>query len=197
MESEACKQELVIEIPVDIVRKEADSVTEHFRRAARIPGFRRGHAPATLVRRHFREDIRNEVVQALLPKFFETVVKEKNLSVVGRPRFEDLKFEEDQPLTVKAMFEVVPPFELGEYKGLEVEEESPAVTEEDVDKAVEELRQRAATYEPVEDRPAADEDIVTVSYRGQDTTDPARPPVEAQDVAIHLGAKGTVTAFTE
>jgi trigger factor len=197
VEAETCKQELVIEIPVDVVRKESDSVTEQFRRAARIPGFRRGHAPTTLVRRHFREDIRNEVVQSLLPKFFETVVKEKNLSIVGRPRFEDLKFEEDQPLTCKATFEVVPPFELGEYRGLEVEEESPQVTEEDIDQAVEELRQHAATYEPVEDRPAADEDFVLVAYRGQDVKDPQSAPVEARDAVVHVGAKGTVAAFTE
>ncbi|MBZ5543857.1 MAG: trigger factor [Acidobacteriia bacterium] len=197
MEAETCKQELVIEIPVDVVRKESDSVTEQFRRSARIPGFRPGHAPAPLVRRHFRADIRKEIVQSLLPKFFENVIKEKNLSIVGRPRFEDLKFEEDQPLTVKATFEVVPPFELGEYKGLEVEEESSQVTEEDIDKAVEELRQRAATYEPIEDRPAADEDFVLVSYRGRDAKDPESAPIEARDAVVHLGAKGTVAAFTE
>jgi trigger factor len=197
VEAETCKQELVIEIPVDEVRKEAESVTEQFRRAARIPGFRRGHAPPTLVRRHFRDDIRNEVVQSLLPKFFETAVKEKNLAIVGRPRFEDLKFEEDQPLTCKATFEVLPPFELGEYKGLEVEEESREVSEEDLDKAVEELRQRAATYEPVEDRPAADDDFVLVSYRGQDTKNRDSAPLEAHDAAVHLGAKGTVAGFTE
>lgn len=197
MEAETCKQELVIEIPVDEVRKESESVTEQFRRAARIPGFRRGHAPTTLVRRHFRDDIRNEVVQSLLPKFFETAVKERNLAIVGRPRFEDLKFEEDQPLTCKATFEVLPPFELGEYKGLEVEEESPTVAEEDLEKAVEELRQHAATYEPVEDRPAADDDFVLVSYRGQDAKNPDSPPVEAHEAAVHLGAKGTVAGFTE
>ena len=197
MEAETCKQELVIEIPVDEVRKESESVTEQFRRAARIPGFRRGHAPTTLVRRHFRDDIRNEVVQSLLPKFFETAVKEKNLAIVGRPRFEDLKFEEDQPLTCKATFEVLPPFELGEYKGLEVEEEPPTVAEEDLEKAVEELRQHAATYEPVEDRPAADDDFVLVSYRGQDAKNPDSPPVEAHEAAVHLGAKGTVAGFTE
>jgi trigger factor len=197
VETEACKQELVIEIPVDVVRKESDSVTGRFRRAARIPGFRRGHAPVTLVRRHFRDDIRNEVVQSLLPRFFENVVKEKNLSIVGRPRFEDLKFEEDQPLTCRAMFEVIPPFELGEYKGLDVEEESPQVTEEDIDKAVEELRQRAATYEPVEDRAAADEDFVLVSYRGRDVNDPESAPIEARDAVVHLGGKGTIAAFTE
>lgn len=197
MESENCKRELAIEIPVDVLEKESESVVEQFRRVARIPGFRKGHAPAALVRRHFRDDIRNELVQNLVPKFFETAIKEKKFSVVGRPRFEDLKFKEGQPLTVKARFEVVPQFDLGEYKGLEVEEESRSVTEEEVDNAVEELRQRAATYEDVQDRPAADDDYVMVAYRGRDLNDPAGAPVESKDAVVHLGAKGTVAAFTE
>lgn len=197
MEPETCKRELVIEVPVDAVEKESENVVSQFRRVARIPGFRKGHAPATLVRRHFRDDIRSEVVQSLLPKFFDTAVKENNLLIVGRPRFEDLRFEEGQPLTCKATFEVVPPFELGEYKGLEVEEESREVSEEDIDKAIEELRQRAATYEDVQDRAAADDDYVMVAYRGQDVKDEASKPVESKDAVVHLGAEGTVAAFTE
>ncbi len=197
MEAETCKKELVIEIPVEIVRKEADTVTTQYRRVARIPGFRPGHAPASLVRQHFREGIRSEVVQALLPRFFESAVKDQKWAVVGRPHFEDLKFEEDQPLTCKARFEVVPEFEMKEYKGLEVEEAEPRATEEDVQKALEEMRERAATFEVVTDRPAADEDDVTVNYRGLDTKDPKAVPVEARDVVVHLGGKGTVAAFTE
>jgi len=197
VEAETCKKELVIEIPVDVVRKESESVTSQYQRVARIPGFRKGHAPSTLVRRHFRDDIRSEVVQSLVPKFFSDAVKEQNFSVVGQPRFEDLKFEEDKPLTCKATFEVLPSFELGEYKGLEVEEESAAVTDGDVDEAVEELRQRAATYEAVEDRAAADDDYVMVSYKGRDPKDPASQPMEARDAVVHLGGKGTVPAFTE
>ena len=197
MEAETCKKELVIEIPVDVVRKESESVTTQYQRVARIPGFRKGHAPSTLVRRHFRDDIRSEVVQSLLPKFFSTAVKERNLSVVGEPQFEELKFEEDQPLTCKATFEVLPSFEVGEYKGLEVEEASAAVTDADVDQALEELRQRAATYEAVEDRPATDDDYVLVSYQGRDPKDPTSRPVEAREAVVHLGGKGTVPAFTE
>lgn len=197
MEPETCKRELVIEIPLDVIERESESVVAQFRRAARIPGFRRGHAPAMLVRRHFRNDIRSEVVQSLLPKFFQTRVREQNMTVIGQPKFEDLKFEEGQPLTCKATFETVPPFEVGDYRGLEVEEESRAVSDADVDQAVEELRQRAATYEDVQDRPAADDDYVMVSYRGRDVNDKESAPVESKDAIVHLGAKGTVEVFTE
>ena len=114
METETCKKELVIEVPPDIVKQESEAVTAHYRRLARIPGFRPGRAPASLVRRHFHDDIRSEVVQALLPKYFENAIKEQHMSVVGRPQFADLKFEEDSPLTATARFEVFPHFELKE-----------------------------------------------------------------------------------
>ena len=197
MEAETCKKELVIEIPADVVRREVEKVTNQFRRVARIPGFRPGHARPALIRQHFRADIRNEVVQSLIPKFFDSVVKEKNLAVVGRPRFDDLKFEDDQPLTCKATFEVLPEFELGEYKGLEVEEEPATVEDAAVDAALEELRERAATFEVVSDRAAADEDYVYVSYQGRDVNDNAKSPIEAREAVIHMGGKGTVAAFTE
>ncbi len=197
METETCKKELVIEIPAEVVRREVEKVTAQYQRVARIPGFRPGHARAAIVRQRFREDIRNEVVQSLVPRFFEDTVKEQKLSVVGRPHFEDLKVEDDQPLTCKATFEILPEFELGEYKGLEVEEEPSTVEEAEVDKALEEVRQQAATYEAVEDRPSADEDYLMVSYQGRDLKDPGAQPLEAREAVVHLGGEATVPAFSE
>ena len=89
------------------------------------------------------------MVQSLLPKFFEQAVKERKWLVVGQPRFEELKFDEAQPLTCKAVFEVYPEFELNSYQGLEVEEDPVEVTDADVDQTLESLRQRAATFEVV------------------------------------------------
>ena len=175
MEATTCKKELVIEIPVDVVQREADSVAGQFAKRARIPGFRPGHAPTSLVRQHFRDDIRSEVAQTLIPRFFQTAVKDQKWEIVGQPRFEDLKFEDDQPLTCKATFEIYPEFELQPYKELEVEEEQAEVTDADVDKAVADLRESAATFEVVTDRPAADDDHLTVNYRGQDTSSPSQP----------------------
>ena len=134
MEAETCKRELLIEIPVDAVRKESDRVAAKYSRSVRVPGFRPGHVPTRLVHQRFREEIKSEVVQALLPKFFNDAVKDRQLLAAGQPEFEDLKFEEGHPLTCKATFEVLPEFELKEYKGLEVEEEPVTVTEAEVAK---------------------------------------------------------------
>ena len=197
MEATTCKKELVIEIPIDVVKREVDSVAGQFAKRARIPGFRPGHAPTSLVRRHFQGDIRSEVAQTLIPRFFQTAVKEQKWDVVGQPHFDDLKFEDDQPLSCKATFEVFPDFELKPYKELEIEEEPAAVSDADVDKAVDELRETAATFDVVTDRPAQDDDHVTVSYRGHDAAAPASEPAEAKEAEIHLAGKHTVPAFTE
>ena len=175
MEATTCKKELVIEVPLDVVQREADSVAGQFAKRARIPGFRPGHAPRSLVRQRFRDDIRSEVAQTLIPRFFETAVKDRKWEIAGQPQFEELKFEDDQPLTCKATFEVYPEIELQSYKELEVEEEPAEVTDADVDKAVANLQESAATFEVVTDRPAEDGDQVTVNYRGQDTSHAGEP----------------------
>jgi trigger factor len=197
VEATNCKKELLIEIPLEVVRREADRVTSQYARRARIPGFRPGRAPASLVRQRFRDDIRSEVVQSLVPKSFENAVKEQKWSVVGRPRFEDLQYEEDKPLTCKATFEIFPEIELKQYKELEVEEEAPQVTEADMDQAIEEAREHAATFEVVSDRPATDGDHLMLSYKGYDVGAPASHPVEARDVSIQLGGQGVAAAFSE
>jgi trigger factor len=197
VESETCKKELVIEIPPDIVKQESEAVTAQYRRLARIPGFRPGRAPASLIRRHFQDDIRNEVVQTLLPKYFENAVKEQKMAVIGRPHFADLKFKDDSPLTCTAKFEVLPEFELKDYKGLEVEQGPVGVTEEEIRKSLDDLQQRAATFEPVEDRAAQDGDYVSVNYRGVDKADAEAKPLEATEAMVHLSKEGSVPEFIE
>ncbi len=197
MEAGTCKKELMIEIPVDVLRKESDTVTAQYTRVARIPGFRPGRAPASLIRTRFRDDIKSEVVQTLLPKFFGNLVKDQRLSVVGQPHFEDLKFEDDKPLTVKATFEVYPSFELRDYKGLEVEEDPPTVGDTDIEQTLEKLREQAATFEPAPERPAGDDDYLEVSYQGKDVKDPESQPIEAREAMVHVGGQGTVAGFTE
>ena len=197
MEAASCKKDLVIEIPADVVERELEKITAQYRRLARLPGFRPGHAPASLVRTHFRTDIRNEIVQSLLPKAFENAVKEQKLSVVGTPNFEDLKFDDHQPLSCKASFEVLPDFELKDSKGLEVEEDAAEVTDSDVNGALEDLRQRSATLTVVEGEPAAEGEFLTVSYRGWNPGEPAAKPREVKDAVVHIGGRGTVAEFSE
>jgi trigger factor len=197
VEAETCKRELVIEIPPDVVQKESESVANEYARKARVPGFRPGHVPRDFILRRFRSAIQEEVAQTLLPRFFRDAVKEQNLPVVGDPRFEPLKFEEDRPLTAKAIFEVYPTIELGSYKGLEVIEDEPSVSDDDVSKAIENLRESATTYEVAEGRSAEEGDLLTVSYEGRDVNSLKNRLVQVKEGTVRLGAEGTLTAFTD
>lgn len=197
MDQETCKRELTVEIPAEVVAEETEKVTREYARVARVPGFRRGHVPASMVRRRFRDEIRGEVAQTLVPKFFDTAVKENKWSVVGRPKFEEVKYEDDQPLTIKATFEIYPEFELGQYKGLEAELDTSPVSDAQVDEAIEKLRDTAATFELAGDRPSQEGDYLSVSYSGRDVNNASADPVEVREGMVHLGGKTTQPAFTE
>src|ERR1700728_1291036 len=123
MTEATCKRELELEIPAENVTKATEKVARDLARVARAPGFRPGKAPVTLIRRRFAEDIQGEVVQSLVPEYLEKALGEKNLTPVTRPEVDKVDFKEGEPLKFRAVFEVLPEFELGEYKGLEVQVE--------------------------------------------------------------------------
>jgi len=200
VETQDCKRELIIDVPADVVQREAQKVAAQYARVARLPGFRPGHAPSALVRRKFKDEIKSEVVQALVPKFFKNSLDDRKWVVAGEPEFQDLKFPDDQPdqpLTVKATFEIYPEFELKDYKGLELEDRPAIVGEVDVDQALEATRESAAITEVVTDRPAQDGDEVSVNYQGHEAKEPDKVVIEQKDAVVTLGAQGTIPAFTE
>ncbi len=197
MEVETCKRELVIEIPSEVLQKESEGLAVQYARTARVPGFRPGRAPRELILRRFRGAIRDEVAQTLLPRFFQDAVKEQNLAVVGAPRFEDLKVEDNRPLTCKVTFEIYPAIEVGDYKGLSVTQDQMPVSDADIDKALEELRERAATFEVVEDRPSAEGDVLTVRYEGRDVKSSKAPLIESTEGTVRLGEKNTLAEFNQ
>jgi len=197
VESPTCKRELIIEVPPDAVAKESEQITSQYARVARIPGFRPGKAPRALVGKRYREEIRGEIVQTLIPRYFEDRLREEKLHLAGEPHFDDLKFDEGQPIRAKATFEVYPEFELKDYKGLEVEMPPATVSDADLDQAIDHLRERNATFEVVDDRPAAEGDYVLVNYRGQNVQNAEAEPIEAKEGLIQLGGERTVPGFTE
>lgn len=197
-DTSTCQRELEIEIPAEVVEKETQRVTREFTRLARIPGFRPGKAPAELVRRRFWDDIKSEVLHSLIPSSLQNAFREGNLNPVGNPSIAELQFEPAKPLRFKASFEVLPEFTLGEFKGLSVEAAKVEVTDQDVEQELERLREQAATYVPVEDRPAEDGDTVVASLVGVVTNaKEKREPLVLDEVEVHLGEEGTVEAFSQ
>jgi trigger factor len=195
MAETTCKREIELEIPAENVQKATEKVARDIARVARVPGFRPGKAPVTLIRRRFAEDIQGEVVQSLVPEFLEKVLDEKKLVPVTRPEVDKVEFKEGEPLRFRAVFEVLPEFDLGDYKNLEVQVEAVEVGDAQVDKAIEEMRDRAATFVPVEGRAAKDGDYVLIKLMGTSTS--GGDPVQADNILCHLGAEETLESFTE
>jgi trigger factor len=168
---------------------------------ARIPGFRPGKAPIPLIRRRFASDLHGEVVQNLVPEFLEQVLTEKKMVPVTRPQVEEVnpaaegQPKSDGPLKFKAIFEVLPEFDLGDYKDLEIEISDIEVGEPQIDKAIEEMRDRSATVVPVEGRPIADGDYAQIKLKG--TSSNGGDPVDADDIVCHIGAEETLASFNE
>src|SRR5471032_2698994 len=141
MTEATCKRELELEIPAENVTKATEKVARDLARVARVPGFRPGKAPITLIRRRFADDIKGEVLQSLVPERVEKAVTEQKLTPVSQPQVEKLDFSEGQPLKFRAVFEVLPEFGLTNYKGLQLEMPTMDVTDEDLTKTLEDMRE--------------------------------------------------------
>lgn len=190
-----CKREIELEIPADNVQKATDKVTRDIARVARIPGFRPGKAPATLVRRRFASDIEGEVVQSLVPEYLRKALDEKNILPVTDPQVDKVEFKEGQPLRFHAIFEVLPEFTLADYKNLEVQIDPVDVGDAQVDKTIEEMRERSSTFVPIEGRAVQDGDYAQIKLHG--TPAGGGEPVEADNILCHVGSEETLPVFSE
>lgn len=190
-----CRRELDLEIPADEVSKAMERVAKEFAKVARVPGFRPGKAPITLIRRRFADDIKGEVLQSLVPERVEKAVSEQKLTPVSQLKVEQLDFNDGQPLKFRAVFEVLPEFELGNYKDLQLEMPVMDVVDEDVTKTLEDMRERAAAFAPAEGRPVQDGDFVQLKLTG--TPEGEGEPLQADSVLCHIGAEETMAPFNE
>jgi trigger factor len=201
-----CTRELVIDVPAEEVSRAWTNVATAYRKHAKIPGFRAGKVPESVIRRRFGAEIRKEVIDSLLPERFNKGVAELGIRPVGQPQVTELSVEEGAPLHVKAVFEYLPAFSVDGYKDVTVAKPSVEVTEEEFKQELAQLRDSRATIEPVEeDRALADGDWAQISYKGEiqkDATEAAAEgaaeaqPVSGEDTLVEIGGKDTVEAFT-
>ena len=162
-ELEACKRRLAVEAPADVVQKEWERAYGRVQKQARLPGFRKGHVPRSLVKLHFADDVRREVAEHLIPDIYRQALSEARLDPVNEPDLTDVKLEENAPLSFVAVVEVKPAIELGDYKGVEVQHAPKAITDDEVTATLEQMREQQAEFRAV-DRAAATGDLVVVDY---------------------------------
>ncbi len=199
-----CTREVEIEIPADEVTRNFRAVTKRYQKMARIPGFRSGKVPESLIRGRFAEQIRQDVMEAVLPGHFRTAIERQQLKPISQPQVTGIDLEEGKPLRFKAAFEVVPEFSIDGYQDVKVEKPGTDLTDAEVDAELARIRDSRSTMEPVtEERALANGDFAQISFTGSvqpaeadsETQTAAQQPISGQDVIVEVGGPNTLDSF--
>ena len=206
------QKNLVVEIPSTVVDAEIDKVSRDYSKAARIPGFRPGKVPAKVVKQRFRDQILHDVAHGLIPRAVDEALRERGVEPVDTPDIRDVVVEEGQPLKFTASFETVPPIEPGDYATLTVHRKQPQIGDADLEQALSQLRERAARYEPVEDRGIETGDSVLMDLvrtakkkteepliviPGQQQPEPETETDKHDNVTVDIGGPANPPGFDE
>ncbi len=194
------KREISVEIPAAEVARETETIIQKYQKVARLPGFRTGHVPASVIRQRFKEDLKSDVVEALVPRYFRKEAEKLGLIPVSQPRVTDLHIHEGEPLRFKASFEIMPEIKVEGYKELRADHPEIIVKDEEVEEALNNVREQHATFTSVEGRPLADGDFAQASMDGKPKDQPddsTANPVHMDEVLIEISGKNTVPEFTQ
>ncbi|MBX7256383.1 MAG: trigger factor [Candidatus Hydrogenedentes bacterium] len=186
-----CAYEVKVVVPAANRQKQADTLFDELKHDAEVPGFRRGRAPRKLIERKFSKAVRSEVEQKLVSAAFRKLLTDKSLKPIGAPDIEGIEEsqgKDDVPLSFTLKFEVTPKIELGKYRGIAVERPVVTVKDSDCEEAVNELRERYATFETLAEGVAADGDQLIISFEGQIDGEPFQGG-KATDYPYILGTK--------
>ena len=183
---------LTVEIPSDLVDAEIDRIAKDYARQAKLPGFRPGKAPASVIKQRFREQIHHDVMHGLIPKAVEEALTERGIEPVNTPNITNVAMHEGQPLTFTAAVETVPAFDPGDLSTLAVTRAITNVTDATVDQTLQRLRERAGKIEPVEARPVTDGDTLVADLERTDADGKTEPH---NDVTIQIGSPANPPGF--
>jgi trigger factor len=152
--SDGLERLIEVKVSVDTVRDAEDQAARRYATSVRLPGFRPGKAPPAMVKKRFRDAIRQQVIETLVQEAFQEVMSREQLKVAAQPHIHDLKFEEGQPMSFELHLEVRPEIELARVQGFRLSRAHNAVTDDSVREQVEQIREQKASWTPVEDKPA-------------------------------------------
>ncbi|MBI4853535.1 MAG: trigger factor [Acidobacteria bacterium] len=192
----SCKKQINVEVPAEKVSEEFKRVCKMVAQNASVPGFRPGRAPVSVVKTRFRKEIREQVMRDMLPDVLKSAIVDNKLAVVGEPNIDEFTLNEGQPLVFKAKVEVLPDFELKDYKGLPLTKKIRIITDDMVEKQLEKLRQQQANLTPVEDREVQDKDYVNVDVKGKFLNHQA-DDIKSEGLQLEVGSSNLQPEFTE
>ncbi|MGH9518845.1 MAG: trigger factor, partial [Terriglobales bacterium] len=187
-----CMRNLDVEIPAGEVERETTRIAQGFQRQARIPGFRPGKAPLSLVRQHFSGKIREEMLETLVPAHLRAAFERENLEPVSTPTLENLDYGPGTALKFKASFEVMPEIRLGDYRSIRVAAVPVMVNAQEVDEQVAALRERHGRREPSTATELSDGALAVVEARRLDDGAESK----SEELTIEVAAPDTLPEFT-
>jgi trigger factor len=191
----ACRRAMSIEVPPERVAAKAEEILRAFGQTAKVPGFRPGKVPRAILEQRYKAGVRGELLRDLVPEAFLEAIRQEPVTPVGEPDFDDVSLEEGQPLRFRATFEVKPEVEVRGYQGLELSRQPVAVSDEEVERGLAALQERAAEYVPMDGWPALRDDLVTVEYQAFVGGRPR--PEGREEVNLLLGAPPFLPGFDE
>lgn len=199
-----CRKKLRIEVPATRVAGARAELLQEFRRQANIPGFRPGKAPEPMVEKRFGKQLDDEVRQRLIPDSYREAVVEQKLRVVGQPQIESVDYQPGKPMVYVAAVDTAPEFKLPDYKGIAVKRKEAPVSDEDVTKTIDGIREQQADFSDVTGRGLQMGDFAVVSYSGVAGGKPigelapeAKTLGEQKDFWLLMGADSFLPGFCE
>jgi trigger factor len=182
-----------VRVPIETVRDAEDRAARRYATGARLPGFRPGKAPPAMIKKRFKDAIRQQVIESLVQEAFQEVLDREKFKVASQPHVHDLKFEEGQPLSFELHVEVRPEVALARTQGFRVSRTRPEITDESVRDQIEQIREQKATWSPVEERPSPGDMVrVELSTADEDGSFP-----EPREYSLVLGAGQAIAGVEE
>ncbi len=191
--SEGVERHIQVSVPAEAVKDAEEKAARRYASTVRLPGFRPGKAPATVVRKKFGEAIRQEALESLVRDAYEEFVEKESIKVASQPHVHDLKFEEGKPLTFELHLELRPTINLVRTNGFRVQRQKPAVTDEQVTEQLEQIRDEKATWTPVVEKPMPG-DMVNVEIA---TATPGEQLNEGKSYPLVLGTGQAISGIEE
>ncbi|MEJ2109538.1 MAG: trigger factor, partial [Acidobacteriota bacterium] len=195
LEVSSCKKDLAVELPADDLEREMNTLAREYARNAKVPGFRPGKVPLSIIRQRFGNDIRQEATHKIIERSWKQAIEEHDLKPLVQPVVKDLENKPDQPLKFKLSFEVLPELEIKDYKEVPVNQASPDVNDEKVQQALENMREQHAQFIPVDEGEAIDGHILTVDVDG--VFEGETKPTHEENITLVLGNPQTNEEFTK
>jgi trigger factor len=191
-----CQREMSVEVDPESLKQDHLAVCSKYQRQARVPGFRQGKTPMSIILQRFKNEIREDFLEGAVQKHLLEALRSEKLEPLDHPHIHDLTYNEGEPLKFTAEFEVLPDLNLDNYRGLEIERIPVEVKEEEVDATIKAMQERMAQYVPVSGRAIQSGDFAVISYVGK-FADPAKKDIEAKDVYCEVGSDNTLAEFSQ